>query len=103
MKLFVLDRIKLLQILPAEGNLISLRIINDLNNSLSFTEKEIIKYSLKVDPDNDKTTWLNDSEKEIDIGESATEIIKSSLIKLNKENKLTLEHLSLCEKFKVES
>ena len=103
MLLNVLERILLLQILPKESNLVTLRIAMGLSNNLSFTEKEFKDFSI-VQLEN-QTKWnpnIN-TDTEIEIGEKATDLIVDSLKKLNTENKLTAEHLTLCDKFKVEA
>jgi len=101
MKLNVMERILLLQALPAEGDLITLRIVRDLKNNLSFTEKEHKDFGITQIKDN--TSWTNGGDADIQIGEKATDIIVESLTKLNKENKLTVDHISICDKFKVEA
>jgi len=102
MKLSVFERLMLLSILPREGDFTTLKIIKDLRDSLSFTELEHRKYQFKKD--DNSIRWKTDIEqnKEIKIGEKATDIIVESLKKLNKQKKLTMQHYSLCEKFKID-
>lgn len=97
MLLSLKERILLLNILPAEGNIITLRIMQDLRRNLAPTEEEIKSVNLRtVD---DKILWDNDFEVEVPIGEKATDVIVDSLKKLNRENKLTVQHISLYERF----
>lgn len=99
MKLNVKDRILLLNVLPKEGNFVTLKITRKLEESLSFAEEEVKKYQF-VTKEN-RVTWdLNaEQESDIEIGEKATDIIVDALKKLNEGNKLTNEYLDVYEKF----
>jgi hypothetical protein len=98
MKLDILERLLLLNILPAEGNVVTLRIIQDLKTKLGFTEEEIKKVNLRQEEGRvawDDTTYV----VEIPVGEKATDIIVAALNKMNGENKLTESHIPLYERF----
>ena len=99
MKLEVLERILLLNLLPKEGDFITLKVIRDLQNALSFSEKEI--KDLVLETKEGRVTWKPDKavEKEIEIGEKATDVIVGALKKLNDDKKLTQEFFSIYEKF----
>ncbi|MFA6972683.1 MAG: hypothetical protein WC208_14970 [Gallionella sp.] len=99
MKLTVFGRLMLLNILPNEGNFLTLKIVNQLQQDLSFSEEELKRLDIKQVDGN--VTWnrLADEPKEVTIGEKATDIIVSALKKLNDTNKLTLQHYELYEKF----
>jgi hemerythrin superfamily protein len=99
MEFTIFERLLLLRALPAEGNIITLRIVRDLRNNLSLTEEEIKDQEVKQDETTQLIKWKNpDYKKEIVIGEKAMDIIAESLTKLNRENKLTMEYLPLYEK-----
>ena len=101
MKLMLLERLKLLQVLPSEGSFVTLNIITDLRKSLAPTEDELKEFEL-VEKDG-QLSW-NDKgreEREIQIGEKATDIIVKALKQLDSEGKLTAHHLSIYEKFVV--
>jgi hypothetical protein len=101
MRLTVLERIVLLGVLPGEGNFITLKIVRQLREALSFTEEELKDLSLQQV--GEQVTWnaaaADPEGTEISIGEKATDLIVESLKKLNEENKLTQQHFSLYEKF----
>jgi len=99
MNLNVLDRIHLLQFLPREGDVVSLRILQTLRLSLSFTEDEVKKFNLIVDAETELTTWENDEELDIPIGEKATDIIVDTLKNLSKEKKLPDTAIGIYDKF----
>lgn len=97
MKLSILERLILLGTLPREGNFTTIKIIRKLRETLSFSEEEHKKLQFK--DDNDRLTWAMDFEKDVVIGEKATDTIIESLKKLDEQKKLTEEHFSLYEKF----
>lgn len=105
MNLNIPERIALLGVLPQQGNVITLRIIRELQTRLSFTEEELEHYNIKnhTNPDGSaRVTWdpeLTNEEKDISIGESAKGVIKGQLIKLNSQNQLHVTMIPLYEKF----
>jgi hypothetical protein len=103
MELSTYERLTLLAILPKEGNFITLKIIRQLQEALSFTEEEIKVLNFVVDEKSETVKWNRDPEAdkpvEVKIGEKATDIIIGVLKKLDKEQKLTHQHFELYEKF----
>ena len=98
MKLNVLERIILSNILPKQGNFTNLKIVRTVSEKLSFDEEENAK--LEFRQDGDQMRWNSiDIVKDIELGSVATALIVKELIKMDKEEKLTIEHYSLCEKF----
>jgi hypothetical protein len=98
MKLSVADRIILLMALPKEGNYATLKILMNLRMSLSFTEDEIKEFGL-AEREEGGTSWDNDSEVDIPIGEKATDIIVDAFRRLDRDKKLTAEAIDTYEKF----
>ena len=104
MKLNVLERITALGIMPEAGNFVTLRIMNDLREGLGFTEAELKEFNIQYGQgkNKDQITWdakgLKE-EREIKIGEKATDILVETLKNLDKEKKLTNQHFTLYEKF----
>lgn len=99
MLLEVRDRILLGNILPAEGDVRTMKTIQTLRNDLLFSEDEVKKFKIKTD--DNRVTWdaTVDSEVEIQVGELATEVIVAALKKLDESEKVTVELLPLYEKF----
>jgi len=100
MKLTVLERITLQNILPKEMNYVTLRIVADLRKALSFKADEIKALSLK-DKDG-KLTWNAEADGDgarIAISDPVVQLVRTQLFELDKDKKLTAEHLSLYEKF----
>lgn len=99
MELSVLERLMAIGVLPVEGDYATLKILNQLKLSLSFSEKEYEEFGIKVDIENDRTTWQNDGVAEIPIGEKATDIIVDALKERNRKKTLSADMMSLYEKF----
>ena len=99
MQVTVLERIALLNLLPREGNILTVRTIRDLKKKLEFTESDIKTLDLK--PEGQMIRWSHEKEFELTVeftdGESG--IIKAELKRLDEEKKLTADHISLYEKF----
>jgi len=103
MKLKVLERLILLNILPSEGNYITLKIVRDLQNELSFSEDEHKLFKFETQEDG-SVKWDDETEqdKDVSVGEKARQMIVDILKKIDNEKKLTLKHMSLYEKFIIE-
>ncbi len=99
MELTVLERLLLLNLLPPEGDLTTLRVVHNLRQDLSFSEAE--HELLKFVQTDGRITWdtTQDHLKEVGIGLRATNIIVGRLTELSTQKKLTEQHLTLCDKF----
>jgi len=97
----LLERIELLNLLPREGNAITLKVLRDLNDELGLTEAELKK--AKVVTDGPRLQWdvkaALTMDKDITVGPKALEIIKDALNTLETKGKLGLSHLGLYERF----
>ena len=103
MKLNLLERVMLISILPAEANFVDLRILTELKQACSFTEKEVKEYEITT---TDNQVFWNPTKaeetKDIDIGARGLEIITKALTKLNDEEKLSAQTYTLYEKFMIQ-
>ena len=98
MKLNVLERLGLLNILPSEGSFTNLKLIRKAKEELSFDEKE--NKALGFRQTEDRLMWNEvDIIKDVKLGEVATMMIVDRLKKLDKEGALKEEQFSLYEKF----
>ncbi len=103
MKLNVMERLNVLSVLPKESDFATLKIVRVLQDSVGFGEAEWKEYGIKQK--DGSTTWnpeKGSEEKEIEIGEKATDVIKEAFKELNNKKKLTAQHLSVYEKFMEE-
>ena len=97
MELSVLDRLVLLNVIPREGDITTLKIVRKLNDELSFSEEE--HKQLLFRNEGDSLHWNEIPPKEIEIGEKATDVIVEAFKKLNKQGKLHMDYLDLYERF----
>ena len=99
MKLTVIERLTLLQILPQEGNFLTIKVVRDLTSVLAMNEKEFKEFEIKQT--GEQVTWnlKGNQERAVEIGEKATDIIVEALKRLDEQKKLEQRHLSLYEKF----
>jgi len=99
MKLNLSERCALLSILPAQENIAVLRIVKDLRMALAVTEDEYKEF--EIVQNGNSITWnaKGKEEKEIPIGEKATDICVDALKEASRTKKLTEQHISLYDKF----
>ena len=107
MKLNVKERINLMQILPAEGNFVTFKILADLRAELSFSEKEIKDFKIVQhlnEQGQGRITWddKKEKEKEVFFGPQALIIVKAALQNVDKVCKVTADNVSLFDKFQPE-
>lgn len=100
MLLSVQERLIMLSILPAEGDLTSLRVIRDVKMALGFTEEEIATIGFSYA--DGRTTWKTDMQTEIAVGPKVLTIVHSAFGKLNQNQALTLDMLPLYERLLAE-
>jgi hypothetical protein len=105
MKLNIPDRITLLNILPNEGNVVTLRLIMDFQRQVGFTGKEIKDWKIanKVDGrGRPYVVWDSDfteATKDIQIGDAMSGIIVNQLKNLDRNGKLSIDMMSLYDRF----
>lgn len=108
MVLSVKERLLLTGVLPPEGDLVTLRNVQDIKKKLSFSDAEIDKWNLRIEGDRAEWNTL-DADKnpipqdaDIELSVKQRDLIRAELEKKDKAKTLKAEHLSLCEKFEVE-
>jgi len=128
LKLTVYERIVLQNILPQEGDFITLKLVRKLREALAFNEKEIAEVNFrnhwncpqckKVEVSNEmpkcldcdiymvsggQVTWDDEKAKkvvkDVFMGAKMLALCETTLKKLNDEEKLTDQHMSLYGKF----
>jgi hypothetical protein len=95
------QRVKLLEVLPRQESIDTLRIVMNLRESLGLTEQEHKKY-LFTDPADGLLKWTPEGlieEAEIEIGEKAMDICKAALSTANSQHQLTEQHITVYDKF----
>lgn len=99
MKLKILERLLMLDILPKEGSFVTLKIVRKLREKVSFTEKEIKDFEITQNEKNVSWNIKIDSEIEKEFSDMETDMIKEKLKRLDDEKKLEEKHFTLYEKF----
>jgi hypothetical protein len=99
MELGIAERVILLSVLPASGNIATMRILRDLKASLGFTEEEL--ESAGVRQEGGSVAWDPSCGlvKEVEIGEVARGIIVESFEKQSEAGKIDLNSLAVYELF----
>lgn len=113
-KLSVQERLVLGMILPVKSSFETLKVVTKLQDTIGFSDEEHALLDFKYEGEKyiDESTGKekivpsgsihyekNVPEKEMDIGEKATDIIVKSLKELDKNEQLMMQHKSLYEKF----
>ena len=117
-KLEILERTTLQQILPRQGDsILTMRTVRDLRRKLEFTEEEITNWNMhRGDPNvhiggdenlpmesPDAIYWNNvDTSAEFEFSAKQREEVVKAIEKLAEDGELTEAHLSLCDKFGLE-
>ncbi len=93
-----MERFGLLGILPKEGNVLTMKLVQGLSDLLGFDAAEQKVIGFKQDAD--RFSWDPKAKpQDLDIGELARDIIRDVLKKLDDEKKITVDLLPLFEKF----
>lgn len=103
MELNILERLMLASILPEKGDIVTLKIVQDLRLALAFTEEEIADHN--ISNENDRVTWNPEASeyvKEIPIGPKAMSLIIGELETRDKDKVLVADFISLYDKFMSE-
>lgn len=105
MELSVLERVLLSGMMMSyQGNFTNLKLVRVGREMLSFNEEENAQLKFVASEKGGSMTWdptasLLLQAVEIDLSDHMVEIIKAELLKLNDQEQLTEQHLSLYEKF----
>lgn len=100
MKLSLVERLRILALLPQEGDIITLRLVADARSLLGLSDKEISDFEVTSE-ENGLVKWnpAKAQDKDFTIGQALTTLIRQSLMQLNGEKRLTTEDVSIYEKF----
>lgn len=97
MKLDVKNRLLLIGMLPQQGNLSEMVDIYDLVRDLKLSDEEKGAISYLENGNYVKWDFEKDPNKDINISSSQMKIIKKTIEKLDKENKINLEMIPLIQ------
>ena len=100
MQLNTFDRLILLNILPGQGDITTIRIVHKLRQDLSFSEEEHAALEIQTGEDG-LIRWKAEADKpkEVEIGPKAHAIVEGVLRQLSEKGLLKEQHLSLYDRF----
>ena len=103
MKLGVIDRLRLLELLAGQqGDLITLGVIRKINSKIEFTAEEYDLFGITQHPETGRVSWKSGpdipEEVDVDLTEKQVEFV-AKLLRKNRE--LDVGHVPLLEKFGV--
>lgn len=105
MKMTVNERIVAMRLLPEKGNVITLKVIMEAHDALGFSAADHKKFGIKTEQVEGgvQTTWdpKKDKPTEIKLSEPALEILREAIDKINGDEELTMQQLTLFEKLHV--
>ena len=99
MELNILERLMLGSVLPQQGDIVTLKIVQDLKLALAFNEEELADHN--ISNENDRVTWNPESSeyvKDIPIGPKAMSLIIEELETRSKDKVLVPDFISLYDK-----
>ena len=101
-KLSLTDRLALTQILPKDGDIITVMLVKDLREKIAIKPDEIEKFNFRKEGNQllyDDAADLPINHKEIEMTGKQKIVVEDVLKKLDGEKALTQHHISLYEKF----
>ena len=99
MKLTILERLMCLGLLPEEGNISTMRMRNALIMKVGLSAEEIEEYQV-TGLDTGAVKWVVDAPpKEVELKLPEINLIRAKLESLEKEEKITPNHVALYGKF----
>jgi len=101
-KLNMFERLVVMGLLPQQGNFATLRLVTEQNMLLGASDEETVILGLEPTPEGGamaKYGWDKVPEKEFTFKEAVLKLIKDALQKLDDEERLTMEHFRVYEKF----
>jgi hypothetical protein len=94
------ERLIILNVMPKEGNFITLRMIRNLVQKLGLTAEEIVNFQVEEAPGG-QVRWgpMGAIEKEFEFAQAEVDLIKKQLKKMDDDGKLTNDTFTVYEKF----
>lgn len=99
MLLTVKERLLLQMLLPAKGNVVSLRVIKEAQDALSPSAREKLEVELIVNKDTGAVSWNGEKDIPVEVPLSihALDLLKDELRKREDKQELGLDYLKLYE------
>lgn len=104
MELNIGERFRLVELLPKEGDRLTVKVVKDMLDKLNPNSEEILKYGIKmVDAGNGRQQIVWDKQDTANIAFNTVEldILKRKVDELEKEKKISVELLPLLERMGI--
>ncbi len=98
-KLNVLERVLLMNMLPQKGNLVTCRASSNTAKIIVITPEEEKEFEFTKEGGMTKWNEAGKEEKEFELPPSSIKVIRDHLYKLDAEETLPMNAVTLCEKF----
>lgn len=95
-KLNVIDRLLLPQILPQTGGKIEMLLTESIVKKIEFTPAEVSEFGLK--DESGSVSWSNGKDVDFEFTPEQIEVLKSASKKADADKKITRQNLALIEK-----
>lgn len=93
------ERIHLMNMLPEQGNVISIRRVDELKKKLLPSEAEIERWNLKIEGASFQWDPKSDTDAVIEVGQSMWDLVVKTLKDMDSAGTMTTNQVSLYEKF----
>ncbi len=99
MKLSVSERVHLTDILPRQGDILTVKVVQTILEKIDFSIEELKKWSVKREDNSIRWDDKVAKDVEIEITNGEETVIVSTLRELSEKKTLSINHLSLWDKF----
>ena len=105
MRLTVAERMALLDMLPVQGNIVTLRLLTELKLKVALSEEELTKYEVKQVKEKDGRVfiqWAPEFDKlrvDIPISDHEKGVVIRTIMQLDSQSQLTVHSLPLYDYF----
>jgi hypothetical protein len=93
------ERLIVLNIIPKEGNFVTLRMIRTLINRLAPSAEEITEFEILAENNTVRWNVKGNVPIEFEFADAEVDLIKKELKRMDSENKLPMEVFPVYEKF----
>lgn len=98
MRLTFSERYVLQEVLPQQGSLAEQGLVKSICDKAAITDEEKERFNVRQEGTTIKWDATQDNSTEMDFTEAETALIKTSVLKLDENKKVTQRNLSLCRK-----
>ena len=97
--LSAVERVTLLMTLPEQGGIATARLVQKLRDRLNLTPEEVKRLNIVIDKDRMQFDVAKDRSRSFGFSGFEVELIVSRLRALDKDEKISVQHVSLWAKF----